>query len=262
MNDNTEVFVTEHKYFVKIVNPCLRTNSIVSSTISDVEVWVKAAAVRTYFMNFDDQATVAYGAANGSTALCGPKTYTLYKTDKLTLQTEAYLALTVGTTDPSKDWELTLVTSDPVYYTNSNVAYHVRVQLDDYVDDYPDEVVHFEPFNINIKNCQIHDFVTVAVPLTTYNVYTPVVYIPITEFVQDADDAYLNGAECGYTLTYTARWFTYWGTRIELPPWIVWDQNNWRFEVYTDDPTKIDDYTIELHAEVLLTDMNPIYEET
>lgn len=49
-----------------------------------------------------------------------------------------------------------VVTSDPVYYTNADVTYYIKVTLDDYVDDYgDDEATYFEIFLLNMLNCQI-----------------------------------------------------------------------------------------------------------
>jgi len=93
-------------------------------------------------------------------------------------------------------------------------------------------------------------------------VYTPVEYIPITEFVQDADCCIRGGIECGYTLTYTAKWNTFFGTTRDLPPYIIWDQINWRFEVYSDDPRTVGEYDIELEGAVDVGDMNPPYKKS
>jgi len=68
-------------------------------------------------------------------------------------------------------------------------------------------------------------------------------------------------AECGYVLTYEARWFTFYGTYITLPSFIIWDKFNWLFTVQTDDPTMVGEYEVELKAMVQITDMDPIYEE-
>ena len=59
---------------------------------------------------------------------------------------------------PSSDLVITVVTTDPVYYTNADVTYYIKATLDDYIILYPDEVTHWEPFVVQIINCQVTDY--------------------------------------------------------------------------------------------------------
>ena len=75
-----------------------------------------------------------------------PEAYTTSNTNT------AYLTLRETATNLYID----VVTSDPVYYTNADVTYYIKVTLDDYVDDYgDDEATYFEIFLLNMLNCQI-----------------------------------------------------------------------------------------------------------
>ena len=148
-----------------------------------MENWIKDMADIVDLNAFTDQATALYSAKHGGVDLCGPKSYAIYKSDQLTEHSEAFLTLTLL---GSVQWRLSLQSNDPADYTNADVQYYLRVSLDDYRILNPDEVIHFEPFTINLKNCQVDDLVTVPVADIPYNVYTPIVEIPITEFVQVA----------------------------------------------------------------------------
>ncbi len=46
----------------------------------------------------------------------------------------------------STDLIITVVTNDPVYYTNTDVTYYIKATLDDYIILYPNEAPHWEPF--------------------------------------------------------------------------------------------------------------------
>ena len=82
--------------------------------------------------------------------------------------------------DPS-DIIISVRTNDPAFYTNSNVQYWLKATLDNYVILYPEEATHWEPFNVNIQNCQVTDY-NFADPVASYqwdtdhilyNIYTP-----------------------------------------------------------------------------------------
>lgn len=76
--DTEDVLITEKRYYVNIINPCIRTNSVMAQTLTNLEVWVKDTAVTSGFNDFVDQATNDYGTG---TDLCGPKTITIYESD-------------------------------------------------------------------------------------------------------------------------------------------------------------------------------------
>ena len=90
-----------------------------------------------------DQATRDYGSG---VDLCGPKTYQIYEDDQITPFTEPFLTLESEATFTL----LTLQTDDPIFFTNSNVQYFMKITLDDYVDAYASKVTLWEPFLINI----------------------------------------------------------------------------------------------------------------
>ena len=124
-------------------------------------------------------------------------------------------------------------TNDPVYYTNSNFFFYLRVSLEDYVILNPVNAVRWEPIPINLHNCQISDFTFPAVADVNYNVYTPIIYIIMTQFTETSisNPRVSSPATCGYTVTYTVKWRNYYDTVIPLPPWIVWNPVNFRYEV-------------------------------
>ena len=41
---------------------------------------------------------------------------------------------------------------------------------------------------------------------------------------------------CGYTLKYIAKWFDFYETLIDLPPFVTWNESERRFEIYSEDP--------------------------
>ena len=67
----------------------------------------------------------------------------------------------------------------------------------------------------------------------TYNIYTPVEYISYTAFTQ----AHVPGTErvsssvCGYTIDYSVAHRNYYDVVVPLPPFLVWDHSNLRFEI-------------------------------
>ena len=80
-----------------------------------------------------------YLYTNGNN-LCGAKTYEIMMADQLTAnENTVYLNLY----DTGGYNRIQVSTSDPIYYTNSQVTYYIKVTLDDYVYQYPDEATHF-----------------------------------------------------------------------------------------------------------------------
>ena len=84
--------------------------------------------------------------------------------------------------DP-RDIVISVRTNNPALYTNSNVRYWLKATLDDYIILHPTEATHWEPFNVNIQNCQVTDY-HFADPVDSYlwdsgngyilyNIYTP-----------------------------------------------------------------------------------------
>lgn len=74
--------------------------------------------------------------------------------DKTTNTNTAFLTL-LNTGDPMY---IEVETSLPEYYTNQDVTYYIKVTLDDYKDNYYDgdeEAIYYEPFLLNMRNCQI-----------------------------------------------------------------------------------------------------------
>ena len=116
-------------------------------------------------------------------------------------------------------------TNDPVHYTNSQVQYYVKIELDDYVLDYEKygHVVMYNSVLVNMKNCQVLSFNKDADQSYNYILYTPVHKYPYTAFTDNAQAGYIqSGSNCGYTLNYKVEWETYYGTRITIPTFIEW----------------------------------------
>lgn len=75
-----------------------------------------------------------------------------------------------------------------------------------------------------------------------------------------------SGPGCGYEITYEATWRDYYNTVIPLPSFIIFNYEDFRFEIYSDDTIDLDtlrqNYELRLTASVALTDMNPAYSST
>ena len=83
--------------------------------------------------------------------MCGSKSYEIVMADKVTPNSNtAFLNLAQ---DTSTYVDIRVYTTDPVYFTNANVQYYLKVTLDDYVYRYPKEAVYYEPFKLNMRNC-------------------------------------------------------------------------------------------------------------
>lgn len=106
----------------------------------------------------------------------------------------------------------------------------------------------------------------------TYNVYTPVIYIPMTAFGEVSNNRRVSSpSTCGYTVTYTVMVQDWYLTRVPLGvpdhlPWIKWNAVNFRYEIQTNDPLDISGtrqwYKLELTASIATTDMNPAFTKT
>ena len=49
-------------------------------------------------------------------------------------------------------------TVKPVYKTNANVLYYLKVTLDSYLYRYPTEAQYYQSFNLNVRNCEVIGF--------------------------------------------------------------------------------------------------------
>jgi hypothetical protein len=96
-----------------------------------------------------------------------------------------------------------------------------------------------------------------------YDVYTPIIHIEMTEFTElsISNPHPSSQSTCNYPVTYTVKWRDFFDTTIPLPPWIVWNPVEFRYEIYTDDPLNIDHtrqfYKLELTGTISKLDMNP-----
>ena len=165
--------------------------------------------------------------------------------------------------DNGLNWQIKIQTNDPKYFTNAFITFYVRISLDNYAILNPVNDVRWEQIRVNLQNCQITDFTFSAVSDVPYNVYTPIIHIPLVQFTEVNNGLFkVAGPSCGYTVTYTARWRNFYDTVIPLPTWIVWNGIDFRYEIYTDDPKDIDNtrqiYKLELTASIAITDMSPI----
>ena len=152
----------EQPVYVQVNNPCIVANggAIVPKPIPDMEYWIKDSTFQDSISYFHDYPTDRDGGqtylyTNGND-LCGSKSYEIVMADKTTNTNTAYLNLH----EPG-DLRIDIYTTNPVYYTNANVVYYLKVTLDDYVDDYYDgdvQAIYYESFNVNMRNCQTTSF--------------------------------------------------------------------------------------------------------
>lgn len=116
------------------------------------------------------------------------------------------------------------------------MTFWIKVSLDDYSVLNPVNAVRWEPVRVMIKNCIVTDFTFSQQADVHYNLYTPVVYIPMSTFTEVDQAGFIKtGSSCGYTVTYTPKWRNYWGTVIDLPSFIIWNPTDFRFEVQSSD---------------------------
>ena len=217
------------------------------------------------FTNYEDQPTRDFLEDYGSD-LCGPKSYEIYLYDKETLLIGQIDG--AGSNQPTayysennySDWfaysiespthTLSVFTDDPSKVNNEWQTFYIKVMLDDYYLLYP-ETIHYDSFRVMLKNCQVADFSEGSMSQLgfgansqiTYNVYTPVywIYLPEVTQVLESSSPYRSSAQqCGYTLTYTPTWKTFYDTQIDLPPFVTWNESERRFEIYSEDPNDID----------------------
>ena len=133
--------------------------------------------------------------------------------------------------------KLSVNTDDPQYVTNAAVQYYIKVTFDDHTNSY----VHYEPITVNIRTCVILSMTTSGDTTHSYNIYTPVEYLTYSLFTQthQGGTERSSGQVCGYTINYSAKFLTYFGTVIDLPSFIVWNHADLRFEIQSNDPTDI-----------------------
>jgi len=117
--------------------------------------------------------------------MCGSKSYEILMADKVTPNSNtAFLNLAQ---DTSTYVDIRVYTTDPVYFTNANVQYYLKVTLDDYVYRYPQEAVYYEPFRLNMRNCIVESFnIGSWVTNQEYILYTPVEKYPYDQWTHVA----------------------------------------------------------------------------
>lgn len=240
-----EILIDEVEYWIYVTNPCLRTDSITSQSIADLDYWIKDSALSVTFTDFEDWASTTYSYSG--TDLCGEKSYTIYATDMFTPYAASnYPTVTdfLSYSESGATHTLTVDTDDVSLYTNAYVTMYVRVILVDYYAVYPQYAIWYEEFRYQLKNCQVESFTWTSIADIAYNVYTPVYHVDIPEFTQVPDDTTYSRSvydRCGYDITYTASWLNFYDTVIDLPPFILWSEADRRFEIYSADPDDIDD---------------------
>ena len=123
------------------------------------------------------------------------------------------------------------------------MVYYLKVTFDDYVDTYPTEATHYQAFNLNMRNCQVSSFNKFTLTdiddhTNTYsgwgNSYNVILNTPIkkfpytawTESIVSNTNRYAASPTCGYAITYSVKWRTYYDTVISLPPFITWKDTN------------------------------------
>ena len=310
VNTDTEVLVDETQFWVNITDPCIVSASIVAPSISipDLEYVINGnPGATTHTVDFlHDQASDLYGYDQITIALgnsqdndyhvCGQKTYGIYLDDQETpINSVDNPYITWVDSDHATDSDptgiqISVYTTDPVYYTNANVQYWLKATLDNYIILYPDEATHWEPFNVNILNCQVTDY-SFSDPTSSYqwdtdhilyNIYTPYQWIDMAEFTETVDSngpsAYSSG--CNYVPTYTVAWRNFYDTTLDLTyldgtgDLIRWvntltptdTTSLFRYEIYSSDVNDIDTtrqlYYLELTATISTSDMNPAFSKT
>lgn len=164
---------------------------------------------------------------------------------------------------------LSVQTNDVSLFTNAFVTFYVRVVLVDYYALYPQYAIHWEPFRFRLKHCQVASFSWTPVDSVYYNLYTPIEYVEVPEFSQVPTDVSFSKSEaerCGYAVTYSASWLIYLDSAVDLPPFILWNDNDRRFEIFSDSPSEVDFsrqyYTIQLTASISESDMNPPFADS
>ena len=117
--------------------------------------------------------------------------------DKTVNTKTAYLTLQVSTSEVNID----VYTTNPVYFTNSQVTFYLKVTLDSYVSTYPAEATYYEPFKLNMKNCQVTSFTKDTDQSQEYILYTPTEKYPYSFWTDNPKDGYIpSGTSCGYTI--------------------------------------------------------------
>ena len=127
------------------------------------------------------------------------------------------------------------VTSDPVYKTNANVQYYLRVTLDDYFTTYP-ATARDDGYNLNMVSCILSSggsaFPTKAADkVDTYLLYTPVRKYDYALWTT-ACDTY-NSVTYNYknNIIYTVKIRTWYDTLLNISdfsdgtrtPFVVWN---------------------------------------
>ena len=76
----------------------------------------------------------------------------------------------------------------------------------------------------------------------------------------------MYSTQCGYAITYEAKWRTYYNTLIDLPYFITWSEADRTFTIYSTDEndltTNYQTYTIELIGTVAESDQSPVISHT
>jgi len=236
---NSETFM----YFT-ITNPCLLPNGgalNVWAYPNTWEYWIKDPqaiyqTTQTVGTPWPDQPTQSYANANGnpSNNLCGTKTMEWLMADGTTIINNGDVnAMTYTNT------RIHIQSNTLLHATNAVVTYIIRVRLDKYYEQYPNESYNSRPFTINLRTCVVTSFqkVNPSNPFA-YSVYTPVVYLPFTPFVENVQAGTVkSGTKCNHTHHYSMIWKTYWNTYITVPNFITLHDPNTglnRIEVRTD----------------------------
>ena len=147
----------EAKLYVTITNPCTFANVINSQSISDISYTIKASKHTRTVSLYTDVPSVRDGSKNtghgylhtNAANVCGAKSYAIVEADKSANTKTAYHNLVV-----SSSLLIETLTSDPVYQTNANVQYYLRVTLDDYYAANP-TTIRDDGYNLNMVSCML-----------------------------------------------------------------------------------------------------------
>ena len=281
--------------YVTITNPCTVSGVINSQTISDISYSIKDSKnTRTVSLYTDSPSVRDGGKGTGNGYLhtnpanvCGAKSYAIVMADKSANTNSAYHNLN---SDFSTCVYIETYTTDPVYVTNANVQYYLRVTLDDYYTSYT-ATARDDGYNLNMVSCVLTSGGS-AFPnkasdkVDTYILYTPVRKYDYALWTTACDSTVVNGASLNYknNIEYSVKVRTWYDALLDISdfsdgtrtPFVVWNtgysgtpatasgtpsfwiQSDTTIDVTTERQT----YIIELTGCTSTSDQNAAYCET
>lgn len=236
----SEVIVLDEGFvYVTITNPCTVSGVINSQTISDISYTIKDSQSTRTVSLYTDSPSVRDGSKGtghgylhtNAADVCGAKSYAIVMADKSANTNTAYHDLgSVSGNIPIQTY-----TTDPVYVTNANVQYYLRVTFNDYYTTYP-ATARDDGYNLNMVSCVLTSggsaFPTKAADkVDTYMLYTPVRKYDYDLWTTACDT--FNSQTYNYknNLVYTVKIRTWYDDELDISdfsdgtrtPFVVWD---------------------------------------